>query len=244
METLLIVEFERHPHDVLADYLGVLGFHVLRAHSAVQCLHALQLHRPALVLIDGGRQGGQGLDLLRKIREHEQHLALLMVLAPDADAERIACLDAGGDAYLVRPFDPPLLLAHVRGLLRRSALPAQCLVPVEIGPYRVDLVRRRIHRCDQEIPLTSGEFCLLVRLFEVRGRPVARHQLLDSLRPGAVGEGGDLRTVDTLIARLRRKLERNSNRPELIQTVYGRGYRLAGEGELREFPNVNDGSLA
>ncbi|UVE18465.1 response regulator transcription factor [Pseudomonas sp. LS44] len=232
MEKLLIVEFERNPHVVLADYLGFLGFHVLRAFSMAECLRALDLHDPALVLLDGSVEGINSSSLARQIRERGQHVGLLLVLARGDDAERIACLEAGADGYLIRPFSLPVLLAHVRSLLRRCALLAGRSVLVEIGPYRVDLVRRRIHRCDQEIPLTSGEFCLLVRLYEVRGQPVERHQLLESLRPSVADEGGDLRTVDTLIARLRRKLERNSNRPELIQTVYGKGYRLADEREL------------
>lgn len=105
--------------------------------------------------------------------------------------------------------------------------------PVHMGNYRIDLLHRRIRtRDDREVVLTPGEFSLLMGLLEHRGRAVARPTLLSGLHRGQSGELGDQRTVDTLVVRLRRKLECDPSRPRLIQTVYGKGYRLAPEEEL------------
>lgn len=105
---------------------------------------------------------------------------------------------------------------------------------IHVGNYRIDLLHRRIRsRDDREVPLTPGEFSLLMGLLEHRGEVVTRHTLLPALQRGQAGNHGDLRTVDTLVVRLRRKLESDDpNQPRLIQTVYGKGYRLALEEEL------------
>lgn len=106
---------------------------------------------------------------------------------------------------------------------------------IHVGNYRIDLLHRRIRsRDDREVPLTPGEFSLLMGLLEHRGQVVARLTLLPALQRGQPGNHGDLRTVDTLVVRLRRKLESDPARPRLVQTVYGKGYRLALEEELAE----------
>lgn len=102
-----------------------------------------------------------------------------------------------------------------------------------VGRYRIDLLHRRIrNRDDQEVILTPGEFSLLMGLLEHRGQIVDRTTLHGLLQPSQSGGRSDQRTVDTLMVRLRRKLECDPSRPRLIQTVYGKGYRLANEDEL------------
>ncbi|MCQ4347257.1 winged helix-turn-helix domain-containing protein [Pseudomonas stutzeri] len=111
-------------------------------------------------------------------------------------------------------------------------------IPVHVGNYRIDLLHRRIRSLDdREVVLTPGEFSLLMGLLERRGEVVARLSLLAALHPGQVGDLGDQRTVDTLVVRLRRKLECDPGQPRLIQTVYGKGYRLAAESELNATGN-------
>lgn len=105
---------------------------------------------------------------------------------------------------------------------------------VRLGNYTVDLLRRRVSASgDRQVVLTPGEFDLLVGLLERRGQPVPRLALLTSLNHGYARGDCDPRTVDTLMVRLRRKLGCRRGRQALIQTVYGKGYRLADERELQ-----------
>jgi DNA-binding response OmpR family regulator len=119
------------------------------------------------------------------------------------------------------------------------------LAIVQLGDYRIDLLQRHIrNRDNQSLQLTPGEFSLLTCLLTQRGRVVGRCTLLAALHPGQEDRLGDLRTVDTLMVRLRRKLERDPAHPVLIQTVYGKGYRLALEEELTATPQSQATPLA
>lgn len=101
---------------------------------------------------------------------------------------------------------------------------------VHVGRLRIDLLHRHIRtRDNQFLQLTPGEFSLLAGLLAQRGQVVSRSTLLAGLHPGHQEPTGDLRTVDTLVVRMRRKLESDPAHPVLIQTVYGKGYRLALE---------------
>ena len=120
------------------------------------------------------------------------------------------------------------------------------MLPImQVGEYRIDLLQRHIRsREGQFLQLTPGEFSLLACLLTQRGQVVGRSTLLAALHPGQDDRLGDLRTVDTLVVRLRRKLERDPAHPELIQTVYGKGYRLALEEELTATPQSQATPLA
>ena len=120
------------------------------------------------------------------------------------------------------------------------------MLPImQVGEYRIDLLQRHIRsREGQFLQLTPGEFSLLACLLTQRGQVVGRSTLLAALHPGQDDRLGDLRTVDTLVVRLRRKLERDPAHPELIQTAYGKGYRLALEEELTATPQSQATPLA
>lgn len=116
---------------------------------------------------------------------------------------------------------------------------------VQLGDYRIDLLQRHIrNRDNQSLQLTPGEFSLLACLLTQRGQTAGRSTLLAALHPGQHDKLGDRRTVDTLVVRLRRKLERDPAHPVLIQTVYGKGYRLALEEELAATPQAGATPLA
>ena len=130
-----------------------------------------------------------------------------------------------------------ILLAQVRSLLRRcGGGDRESDYSLSLGRFRIDLLRRHIVNQDGvDVSLTPGEFAVLIGLIERRGHAVNRHELLTFLRRGQEdAEDVDVRTVDALIVRLRRKLEVSPNRPQLIMTVYGKGYRLANEAEISQ----------
>lgn len=234
MEKLLVVEDAPEIRQMVALYLSSAGFEVLQTESGRECLRLFDEHQPAVVILDIGLPDLDGLAVAGHLRARSPHTGIILVTVRDDDFDRVAGLETGADSYITKPVNMRVLLAQVRSLLRRRPAPEETSRLARLGPYQVDLLRRRITGGDgEEVPLTAGEFALLVGLIEHRGQPVTRHELLGSLRPAADSEDvGDLRTVDTLIGRLRRKLELNANRPQLVQTVYGKGYRLAEEREL------------
>lgn len=232
-QTLLVVEDAPDIRDMVVLYLTNAGYHVLQTESGRECLRLVDAHRPAAVILDIGLPDLDGFAVAASLRANHPSLGIILVTVRDDDFDRIAGLETGADSYITKPVNMRVLLAQLRSLLRRRSAD-EASFTVSLGAFHADLLRRRIVDADgAEVPLTHGEFALLVGLIERRGQAVSRAELFASLRRGGAAEdAGDQRTVDTLVARLRRKLEPNPNRPTLIQTVYTKGYRLAEEHEL------------
>lgn len=234
MDKLLLAEAATDERALMAAYLREAGFAVQTTGSAATLLQLLERHSPALVILDAHLPDLNGPELVLRLRTGAPHSGILLLGRTDGDFDPVASLENGADGYMTKPLKLRVLLAQVRSLLRqRRMLLEQAPRRLRLAGYRVDLLRRRIETAEgMAVALTSGEFALLIGLLEQRGRAVSRQELLACLRQGQEDGGGELRTVDTLIARLRRKLEANSNRPRLIETAYGKGYRLVEEHEL------------
>ncbi len=233
-ETLLVVEDAPEVREMIALYLGNAGYDVVQTGSGRECLRLFEEHRPVAVILDIGLPDLDGLAVAASLRSRSPSIGIILVTVRDDDFDRVAGLETGADSYITKPVNMRVLLAQLRSLLRRRGAGDESSMVVNLGLFRADLLRRRIvDRGGEDVALTHGEFALLVGLIERRGQTVSRQDLFASLRRGPGAEEiGDLRTVDTLIARLRRKLEQNPNRPLLIQTVYAKGYRLAEAHEL------------
>ncbi|MGA4635415.1 response regulator transcription factor [Pseudomonas solani] len=234
MEKLLVVEDAPEIREMVSLYLANAGYEVLETASGLECLRLYDRHQPAAVILDIGLPDIDGLSVAAQLRSKNPEIGIILVTVRDDDFDRVAGLETGADCYITKPVNLRVLLAQIRSLLRRRGIGDKPSQDLCLGPYRVDLLRRRIaDEQGADVSLTAGEFALLIGLIERRGKAVSRHDLLACLRSGAdADDAGDLRTVDTLVARLRRKLELNSNRPQLIQTVYGKGYKLASESEM------------
>lgn len=237
-ECVLIVEDAPEVRDMLELYLQDAGYRVFSTESGRECLRLYEAVRPDLVILDIGLPDMDGLTVSAQLRARSAQVGIVLATVRNDDFDRVAGLETGADCYIAKPLNLRVLLAQVRSLLRRcTGSDDEADLYLKLGRLSVDLLRRRIVD-DQgcELILTPGEFTVFIGLIEQRGKPVSRSDLLASLRRGQDGEECiDVRTVDTLIARLRRKLELNANRPHLIQTVYGKGYRLADERELARF---------
>ncbi len=234
VDKLLVVEDAPEIREMLVLYLREAGFEVHATDSGRACLERVQQLRPSLVLLDIGLPDLDGLTITAQLRRSQPQLGIILVTVRDGDYDRVVGLEAGADGYLTKPLNLRILLAQVRSLLRRCGQgEREADFSVRLGRFRVDLLRRRISdAAGQDVVLTPGEFALLIGLIERRGSEVNRQDLMQCLRRGQDDdEEVDARTVDALIVRLRRKLEVNANRPQLIQTVYGKGYRLAAEDE-------------
>jgi two-component system catabolic regulation response regulator CreB len=183
---------------------------------------------PALAILDVGLPDGSGLDLCREWRQSGvdalRALPVLMLTARAEELDRVVGLELGADDYLTKPFSPRELVARVRALLRRAALPPPAAAAPAAGLFELDTDGQRIRFAGQWLALTRLEFGLLRALLRTPGRIRSREALLDEVW-GTDGDATD-RTVDTHVKTLRAKLR--AVRPELepIATHRGMGYSL------------------
>jgi len=225
---VLIVEDDPDVRNSMAEYLASHDFEVDTADGGEAMRAALAKSVPQLVLLDLKLPGEDGLSLARTLRAH-YNVAIIMVTAADAVVDRVFGLEVGADDYLAKPFDLRELLARVKSVLRRvqpsgAATPATAAGnTVKVGSCSLDLsAHRLIDAAGAEIPLTSMEFDLLRVFTQHPNQVLSRDQLLGMTR-NREWEPFD-RSIDIRIARLRRKLEADPERPQLIKTVRGAGY--------------------
>jgi DNA-binding response OmpR family regulator len=179
---------------------------------------ALRWGEPDVVLLDLALPDTDGVDVCRQLRERSP-VAIIVVTARGEEPERVLALDAGADDYLVKPFGLAELLARIRAVLRRVHPGGELL---RHGPLTVDLRTQRVTVSGQEIALTPKEFDILECLAADPGRVLSRQQILESAWDAHWY--GPTKVLDVHVGSLRRKL----GVPGLIETVYGRGFRLGG----------------
>ena len=179
-----------------------------------------------LVLLDLALPDGDGLEILRALREKGSRLPVICLTARGQETDKVMGLGSGADDYVTKPFGLAELFARIAAVLRRAG-PAASEV-VRLGGAELDLAARRVRRGGREEDLTPVENDLLRYLLARRGQAVERDQILRDL--WGVASRHETRTLDNHVARLRRKLEADPARPEVLVTVHGTGYRIeAGE---------------
>ena len=231
---ILIIDDDREIRDLLARFLERNGLRVTTARDGREMRRAWPSGHYQLVILDLMLPGEPGLDLARWLRS-QSDVAIIMLTAMGEEADRVAGLDLGADDYVAKPFSPRELLSRIRAVLRRTGERAETGAAAGHGAYhfsgwRLDPVRRRLlNPADVEIALTGGEYDLLTALLERPNRVLTRDMLLDLLRGRQAGPFD--RTIDVAVARLRRKLEDDGRRAQLIKTVRGGGYVLASTVE-------------
>jgi DNA-binding response OmpR family regulator len=221
--TIVVVEDDPNIADLVDLYLRENGFRVLQAATGLRGLDLIEVHRPALAVLDIGLPDIDGFEVCRRIRAASA-LPVLFLSARDGEIDRIIGLELGADDYVTKPFSPRELVARVKAILRRgqpSAESASSPTVLRIGDdFEVDLNRREVRRRGEAIALATREFDLLAFLTRNQGLALSRQQLLDSVW-GADWYGDD-RTVDVHVRQLRKKL--TDDLP--LATVWGIGYRL------------------
>jgi DNA-binding response OmpR family regulator len=225
-----VVDDDAEVRQLLHEYLGAHGYQVQLCTDSTALRKALEQELPDLVLLDLGLPGEDGLSLARFLRERHD-LPVIMISGAGTPLDRTIGLEVGADDYLGKPFEPRELLARVKSVLRRyrPALPvagtAEAADTLRLGRFRLDLQRRQL-RDDQdtEIELTAMEFDLLQAFAQRPNRPLSRDQLLN-LTQHRDWNPYD-RSIDIRIARLRRKLEDDPEKPQIIRTLRGVGYML------------------
>jgi two-component system phosphate regulon response regulator OmpR len=214
---------------MIRDYLAGNGYAVSAVAGGAEMRRVLS-ERPAnLVILDLRMPGEDGLSLARYLREQGQ-IGIIMVTASTEVVDRVVGLELGADDYISKPFDPRELLARVRSVLRRTELMSGDHKPVAAMAHEIRMGRcmfnlqsgRLYTLVGEDVPLTSMEFELLKALASRPNRVLSRDQLLD-LAHNKEMEAFD-RSIDIRIMRIRRKIEENPDKPQVLKTIRGLGY--------------------
>ncbi len=228
---ILVVDDDPALRELLESYLSQQGYRVSTAEDGTAMDRFLAGHTPNLVILDLMLPGEDGLSIAKRLRVSHAGIPILMLSARGDDVDRIVGLEVGADDYLPKPFNPRELLARIRAVLRRQQGANSVVGELEpgrdyrFGPFRLDLVNQELHRGDQAVPLTSGEFALLRIFVEHPRRVLSRDTLVDLLK-GYERSPYD-RSIDVRVTRLRRKIEDDPTSPVYIRTVWGEGYRFS-----------------
>jgi DNA-binding response OmpR family regulator len=219
--SVAVVEDENLTRRAIALSLREAGFAVHEASDALACRALMRDTRLDVVLLDLGLPGIDGMSFARELRGGSD-IGLIVVTRQAAPEARIAALDLGADDYLVKPVHYGELAARVRSVIRRSGRERDRRK--KVGPWIVDLEARAVGKGGESIALTRGEFDILARLVQADTKIVSRQELLSLISRSP--QESDLRSVDALVSRLRRKLDAAGG-ASLIATAPGFGYRLA-----------------
>ncbi|UZK71168.1 response regulator [Sphingomonas sp. S1-29] len=229
---LLLVDDERSIREPLAQYLTKQGFRVTQAGDAEGARARMSAYAIDLAILDIMMPGEDGLSLTRHIRETGE-IPVILLTARSEETDRIVGLEMGADDYVVKPFSPRELLARIKVILRRVQTGGTRQHAPEAGAYSFSGwvlktgERTLVDREGLSVPLSTGEYNLLLALVTRPRQVLTRDQLLD-LTQGREAAAFD-RAIDNQVSRLRKKIEPDPKNPSLIKTVWGGGYTLASE---------------
>jgi two-component system, OmpR family, response regulator MtrA len=208
----------------LAEMLGIVlrgeGFEPVFCADGNDALEAFRSSRPDLVLLDLMLPGKDGIEVCRQIRG-ESGVPIVMLTAKTDTVDIVLGLESGADDYVVKPFKPKELVARVRARLRRSDEPAPEVL--EIGNVTIDVAGHSVRRDGELVSLTPLEFDLLVALARKPWQVFTREVLLEQV--WGYRHAADTRLVNVHVQRLRSKIEKDPERPEVVVTVRGVGYK-------------------
>ena len=229
---ILVVDDHSEIRDLLKRFLEQHGMRVSCASDGKEMKRLLDEREFDLLVLDLMMPGEDGLTLCRELRV-KSRLPIIMLTAMGEETDRIIGLEMGADDYLAKPFNPRELLARIKAVMRRTQaeiqpVPETLTRDLRFDRWLLDINRREL--VDEEgvgMSLSTAEFDLLKVFLERPQRVLSRDQLLDLAR-GREAVAFD-RAIDTLVSRLRRKLERDPKNPELIKTIWGGGYLFAAD---------------
>jgi two-component system, OmpR family, response regulator len=236
-EHVLVVDDDPEIRNLLAEYLSAHGYEVALADCGEAMRDEIQRNPAAVVLLDIGLPDEDGLALARFLRQRYE-VGIIMVTGADAVVDRVVGLEVGADDYIAKPFDLREVLARVRSVLRRvhsktaetGSMPA---VRVPVGRCVLDLRSHQLSdAAGHGVALTAMEFDMLKALVEHPNQVLSRDQLL-TLTRNREWEPFD-RSIDILVARLRRKVEEDPDQPSAIRTLRGAGYMFVPPAKERD----------
>jgi len=227
---VLVVEDEPHIRELVCLHLGHEGYSCQAVGDGKEALRVTETDRFDLLVLDVMIPGLDGLSLCRAIRNGQTNrdVPILMLTARRDESDKVIGLESGADDYLTKPFGVRELVARTRALLRRprqAAAEASAQDIVRIREVEIDVPKRRVRVSGRDIELTDQEFRLLHLLATHAGIVFSREALLAKIWRGDTFV--TVRSVDTLVKRLRRRFEPDPANPRYLLTVWGVGYRFA-----------------
>lgn len=219
---IVVVDDEPAIRRLLKSALERAGYAVTEAATAREAQNALSIDHPDAVLLDLGLPDRDGLELVPLVVN--SGAALLVISAREATQEKIAALDLGADDYVTKPFDTDEVLARLRRALRQRVT-SKGQPTVQINGLEIDLLARRVRRGGQDVRLTPKEYAVLAELAKHPGRVLTHAHLLRAVWGPAHEK--DVEYLRVVARELRKKIENDPSRPEIIKTEPAIGYRLA-----------------
>jgi DNA-binding response OmpR family regulator len=227
----LVVEDEPNIRELVALHLGIEGLHVTPAADGEEAIRLASTEPFDVVVLDLMLPKIDGVTVCRAIRRTDSNsdVPILMLTARREESDKVVGLESGADDYLTKPFGVRELVARVRALMRRPRVAktgeASAASAVVAGPIRVDPARRQVHVRGRAVDLTPHEFDVLYLLAASPGIVFTRDILLERVWTNDIHVTE--RSVDTLVKRLRQKIEIDPGEPALILTVWGTGYKFS-----------------
>jgi two-component system response regulator ResD len=222
--TVLVVDDEPIVREVVVGYLQREGFRTLEAADGHRAKEILESDPPSIVLLDVMLPGTDGLELCRWIRTRSK-LPVIMLTARGEESDRIIGLELGADDYVTKPFSPRELAARVRTVLRRAEPSEPAEERLQFDGLTLDAWMREVLRDGEAVRLTAKEFDLLWFLASHPRRVFSREDLMRQV--WGYSAALDTGTLTVHVRRLREKLEEDPSRPQLLETVWGIGYRFS-----------------
>jgi two-component system, OmpR family, alkaline phosphatase synthesis response regulator PhoP len=225
-QTILVVEDDKMIRELIRIYLTKAGYEVVEAADGEAAKEVFLTKHPCLIVLDLMLPKVSGEEFCTWVRAQERNeVSIIMLSAKSRTEDKVNGLKIGADDYLVKPFEPEELLAHIEAVLRRTGQFCQKITHdgLSIKPRKGEVLL-----FDKEIPLTKHEFTLLYYLMENPNTVISRGNLMDQLYPYADKLVLD-RTIDAHIKKLRKKIEENPAEPRRIVTVRGMGYKFVAE---------------
>jgi DNA-binding response OmpR family regulator len=223
-KTILVIEDEPHIALGLKDALEFEGFRVVAAPNGKAGKELAQREHPDAILLDLMLPDMNGYDVCRDVRQRDHFVPIIMLTAKSQEADKIRGLEAGADDYVTKPFSVGELVARIRAIFRRARRPTEAPT-FRLGDATVNIGAHTLTREGKKPEtLSFYEVELLRFLHERSGQPVSRDELLDKI--WGLEANPSNRTIDNFVVKLRRKIEKQPEKPEHILTVYGFGYKL------------------
>jgi two-component system KDP operon response regulator KdpE len=219
---ILIVDDEPAIRRLLGAGLTAEGFRTIAAVDGAEARILLRDEQPDLILLDLGLPDIDGVELVRAIREASA-VPIVVLSARDDERAKVAALDLGADDYVTKPFGMAELMARIRAALRHRLAQDGATPIFRSGPLNVDLVRRIVKRDEQVVHLSPREYDILKLMVLHAGRVLTHRTIMAKLW----GAGGDVQQLRVYVRQIRQKIEADPERPSIILTETGVGYRLA-----------------
>ena len=230
-QIVVLVDDDPRIRELTAKYLTDQGLSIMTADSGKALDSILKNNQISLIVLDLMMPDESGLNVCQRLRVNNINIPIIMLTAKGDEVDRIIGLEMGADDYLPKPFNPRELLARIAAILRRQNTNENLSKNkiVSFGDFIFNIDQRSLHKKDQEVSITAGEYDLLKVFVERSMQPLSRDQIMQ------LSKGKELdvfdRSIDVQISRLRKLIEEDPNKPLFLQTKWGFGYIFNPDGE-------------